>query len=185
MVRSTEKKVYSHDMITPKFLAPAATQVKASDLIFARRTVGGALLSWKIQAFLSFQMVQEVTSVRVAITFRFEMIESEGFVHQSLMERAKCQMEVSMLLSWSHSLIIPQSLTEYLHLNMRCSMDSCSRLHRGQSPQLGHPRLANRSAVQTLFCIANHAKKLTFGGAQAFQTVSSIGERRRPKNRAK
>ena len=42
---------------------------------------------------------------------------------------------------------------------------------RGQGPQFGHPLLANRSAVQILFCRASHARNLTFGGPQVFQTT--------------
>ena len=166
--------------------------------MLASRTVGGALLSWKMRAFLSFQIVQEVSMERVAMVFLFGMVESESPIHHSSVDRARCQAEVLMFLSWSQSFIISQSLVVYRHLKRRWSMDSYPRLQRGQSPQLGHPRLqrgqslqlghprlVKRSAFQTLFCMANHAKNLTLGGARAFHTASSMGERMMPKNWAK
>ena len=74
--------------------------------MLASRIVGGALLSWKMRAFLSFQIVQEVSIERVAMAFLFGMVESESPIHHSLVDRAKCQVEVLMLSCWSQSFII-------------------------------------------------------------------------------
>jgi hypothetical protein len=82
----------------------------------------------------------------------------------------------------NHSLALTQSLEVKRQCTKRWSTDSVQRLQRGQRPQFGHPRLANRSAVQILFWFASHAKNLILGGAQTFQTVLCSVEKVVPKN---
>jgi hypothetical protein len=51
-----------------------------------RRAVVGADLLQKILAFRSFQIVQHVSKVRIAIALRLGEIEPDMKVHQELME---------------------------------------------------------------------------------------------------
>lgn len=120
--------------------------------------------------FFSFHMAQKVSMASEAITFLLGMVVSDRPVHYSLVDCNMCgcaRWKISMHLSWSQSLSMPQSLVVNRHLKKRWSTDSCSCLQRGHSPQLGHPLLANLSKVRILFWMANQTKNFTFCGAQA------------------
>ena len=164
-------------MMDPSFLAPAATQNDASLLMLSRRTVGGAAMLRNTRAFRSFQIVHVVSMVSEAMAFRLGTEASVNPSHHSKVECLRGQVEVSMWMSCSHALTKPHRRMVKRHLKKRWSTDSFSRMHKGHEPQLGQPRLAKRSAVQTLFWMASQAKNLTLGGAQIFHTACSKGER--------
>ena len=69
-----------------------------------------------------------------------------------------------------------------LHWKRRWEADSWTCLHRGQSPQFGHPHRCNRSVVHTRFWMISQVKTLHFGGAQFLQIVGAVGLRTRPSN---
>jgi hypothetical protein len=64
-----------------------------------------------------------------------------------------------VLTRWSpsNSLIMPQSLLVCQQCENRWAAVSWVCLQSGQNPQFVHPLLARWSAVQSLFCMANHA----------------------------
>jgi hypothetical protein len=70
----------------------------------------------KTLAFLSHQMVQQVSMVREANDFRFGLFVPDMLIHQSLMERSPIHEEVSMESRLSHPLTMPHSMTVYQHL---------------------------------------------------------------------
>lgn len=75
-----------------------------------------------------------------------------------------------------------QTRTVNLHWKRRWAADSWTCLHKGQSPQFGHPRRCNRSTVHTRFWMTSQVKTLHFGGAQFFQIVGEVELRTWPSN---
>src|SRR3954466_6053875 len=110
------------------------------------KIIGGALLCLKTLEFLSFHIVQETSMVIEAMDFRCGVVAPVLLAHHSMTEPSVSQVEVSMWASPSLMMIKFHSLTVKRHLKKRCGPDSGSLLQRGQSPQFGHPRLANLSA---------------------------------------
>lgn len=137
---------YSPGRMVPSFLAPTVTQRMASHLTLLSEIGGGVIFCRKPRAFLSFQMVHQVSIVRDAMAFLLGVLLLDWFTHHSFIEFSRCQVDVSRFSRMSRSLTKFQRRRVKRHLQKDAVRILVPVLQRGHRWQFGHPRRANLSS---------------------------------------
>ena len=170
-------------MISPKCLAPARIQFFASSLIFWNRAISitDLLFSSGDVPFFPNLPGQQGDG-------RFRPL---GWVVGAfIIACCQCASTVCRLApkSWtkegqeSHEAAACQIRLEYLHSNRMCLAVSPRLLHSWHKGSWGHPLIARRSEVHSLFCTTSHGKNLHFGGTHVLQTRLSKEQGVEPMN---
>ena len=102
-------KAYSPETNKPKCFAPAITQFRASNLIFAKTTLGMVQTVLKVLALRSVHNSQVTSIRREAIAFRLQRWERAIEVHHSSTLSNDAQVEASKSYRWSQSFTMFQT----------------------------------------------------------------------------